>query len=109
MYEIPDCDAIVVGLPVTVSGSLHNRSSDSQQGRRCRNFADVVAILAEEHGLNVFLANETGSTMEAMYLMGTVGHRSKRERSSRKDSVAAAIILSNYFENPKDAVIVRKS
>lgn len=45
----------MVGLPVTQQGSLRKRDTDSQQGRRCRNFALNVAALAEGAGLAVFL------------------------------------------------------
>lgn len=69
------CDAIVVGLPVTSTGSLRRRETDSQQGRRCRNFASTLASLAEPHGLQVFLADERGSTMEARQFLEASGSR----------------------------------
>ncbi len=69
------CDAIVVGLPVTSTGSLRRRETDSQQGRRCRNFASTLASLAEPRGLQVFLADERGSTLEARQFLEASGSR----------------------------------
>lgn len=69
------CDAIIVGLPVTSTGSLRRRDTDSQQGRRCRNFASTLASLAEPRGLRVFLADERGSTMEARHVLEASGSR----------------------------------
>jgi len=100
------CDGIVIGLPVTLSGSLRKRSTDSQQGRRCRNFAEAVSALAHVRSLEVFVVNESGSSKEAMMTMSTMGRRGKAMQRE-KDSVAAALILSTYFESPGAAVRVR--
>ena len=67
------CDAIVVGLPVTQAGSLRQRDTDSQQGRRCRNFAGNMAALAAPHAIPVFLADERGSTVEALEVLASSG------------------------------------
>ena len=40
-------DGIVVGLPVTSRGDITDESSDSEQGKRCRSFADMVAAQGE--------------------------------------------------------------
>lgn len=90
------CDAIVVGLPVTQRGDLRQRDTDSQQGRRCRNFAENLAVAAAapnsssaaNSGGNslfksggssdrvlVFLANEQGSTMQARQELAASGRR----------------------------------
>ena len=69
------CDAVVVGLPVTFTGSLRRRDSDSQQGRRCRNFAGTLAEAAKRRGKRVFLADERGSTMEARQHLAASGSR----------------------------------
>ena len=69
------CDGIVVGLPVTLKGSLDDFSTDSQQGRRCRNFAQSVATLASSWGLGVYLVDERGTTAEAELAMTLTGSR----------------------------------
>lgn len=80
------CDAVVVGLPVTQAGSLRKRDTDSQQGRRCRNFALNLAAAAEGpaggsggnggSSIRVFLADERGSTLEARHVLASSGRRS---------------------------------
>ena len=62
--EPAGCHGIVVGLPVTQAGSLRQRDTDSQQGRRCRNFALNVAALAEGAGLHVVLV---GASMHLVF------------------------------------------
>lgn len=91
---------------MTLAGSLRKRGTDSQQGRRCRNFADAVAALAHVRSLEVFVVNERGTTSEAMLAMSAMGRRGK-DAQREKDSVAAAFILSSYFEAPGAAARVR--
>lgn len=100
------CDSIVVGLPVTVEGSLYKRATDSQQGRRCRNFAHTVFSLCEKHSIGVFLVDERGTSQEAGALLDIVGSRQRPK--GRKDSVAAALILSTFFGDPSAALRVRR-
>ncbi|KAL4435247.1 hypothetical protein ABPG77_001929 [Micractinium sp. CCAP 211/92] len=100
------CDAIVVGLPVTSTGSLRRRDTDSQQGRRCRNFASTLASLAEPRGLQVFLTDERGSTLEARQFLEASGSR-RSTFGKRKDSVSAAVILTTFFDSPHQAVRVK--
>jgi putative Holliday junction resolvase len=103
-------DSIVIGLPVTQNGNLRKRSTDSQQGRRCRYFADVVAevaISSNEHCLNTFLMDERGTTMDAESLLREGGRRSQRDIQKKADSVAAALILISFFANPSQALLVR--
>ena len=100
------CDSIVIGLPVTSAGSLRRRQTDSQQGRRCRNFADAVAALACTRDLIVYLMDERGTTMQAEALVGALGG-GRDEQRRKKDSVAAALILSAFFDNNQDSLMVR--
>jgi len=104
-----ECDAIVVGIPVTVDGSLYNRKTDSQQGRRCRNFAQNVVALSKKHGLAVFAVDENGTTQEARALLEQHGGGSWRRQAEKgkKDSVAAALILSVFFSDPGSALTIR--
>ncbi len=96
------CDAVVVGLPVTQRGDLRQRDTDSQQGRRCRNFAENLAAAAAaaptsssssssssgggstgslfksgggSSRIRVFLADERGSTMQARQELAASGRR----------------------------------
>jgi RNase H-fold protein (predicted Holliday junction resolvase) len=102
------CDGVVVGLPVTQAGSLRNRASDSQQGRRCRNFAVAVAALAHVRGLEVLLVDERGTTQQALEAMRAASGRGRgRDVQQRKDSVAAALLLSAYFDAPAEAQRVK--
>ncbi|KAL4520302.1 hypothetical protein Ndes2526B_g01172 [Nannochloris sp. 'desiccata'] len=100
------CDAIVIGLPVTSQGSIRRRQTDSQQGRRCRNFADAVAALTVGKDLYVYLIDERGTTVEAEALIGYLGG-GRNDKKQKKDSVAAALILSAFFNEPRQAVRVR--
>ncbi|KAI7836156.1 hypothetical protein COHA_009986 [Chlorella ohadii] len=125
------CDAVVVGLPVTQRGDLRQRDTDSQQGRRCRNFAENLAAAAAAPAssgssssgsgssggslfksssgssrIRVFLADERGSTMQARQELAASGRR-KAVVSKVKDSVAAAVILKSFFEDPGAALLVK--
>jgi RNase H-fold protein (predicted Holliday junction resolvase) len=94
---------VVVGLPVTDRGDLRRRQTDSQQGRRCRHFADALAALAVSRGVRVFLCDERNTTADARALMSAAGANA-RDIAKRKDSVAAALILGTFFDNPGGAV-----
>jgi RNase H-fold protein (predicted Holliday junction resolvase) len=59
------CDTIVVGIPTTPKQEIWDSESDSRIGRRCRNFAHTLAMVAKPHKLNVFVVSERFSTMEA--------------------------------------------
>jgi len=96
---------VVIGLPVTLAGSLRRRQTDSQQGRRCRNFADAVAAAASSTSLTVFLIDERGTTMEAENMLYASGGRHE-DVKRKKDSIAAALILSAYFADPSAAAKV---
>lgn len=106
-------DCIVVGLPVTTTGSLYKRQTDSQQGRRCRNFAATVFSVSEKHSIGVFLVDERGTSQEAGALLDIVGGGSNKRKGGkgstkgRKDSVAAALILSAFYKDPAAALRVR--
>jgi putative transcription antitermination factor YqgF len=106
------CDCIVVGLPVTSTGSLYKRATDSQQGRRCRNFAHTVFTVSEKHSIGVFLVDERGTSQEAGALLDILGGSGNKRKGTkgtkgRKDSVAAALILSAFYKDPAAALRVR--
>lgn len=100
------CDSIVIGLPVTSNGSLRRRQTDSQQGRRCRNFADAVAALACTRDLTVYLVDERGTTVEAEALVGALGG-GRDDQKRKKDSIAAALILSAFFADSQASLRVK--
>lgn len=100
------CQGIVIGLPVTAAGSLSRRSTDSEQGRRCRNFSHNVAALGHSLGMRVFLVNERYTTMQAEELLLGSGSRQSAAKQ-KKDSVAAALMLSLYYDSPGSAVSVK--
>lgn len=91
---------------MTSQGSIRRRQTDSQQGRRCRNFADAVAALTVGRDLCVYLIDERGTTVEAEALIGYLGG-GRNDKKLKKDSVAAALILSAFFNEPRQAVRVR--
>jgi len=91
---------------VTSQGSIQRRQTDSQQGRRCRNFADAVAALTVGKDLCIYLIDERGTTIEAEALIGYLGG-GRNDKKQKKDSVAAALILSAFFNEPRQAVRVR--
>lgn len=105
-------DSIVIGLPVTLNGNLRKRSTDSEQGRRCRYFADMVASIVASNGStgyspNTFLVNERGTTVDAESILREGGHRDRRVVKKKADSVAAALILVTFFADPSQALLVR--
>lgn len=67
------CDAIVVGIPLDAGHAAHDKQADSFEGRRCRNFALTLAMVASGHQLKVFLMNERSSTKEATARMRLSG------------------------------------
>lgn len=52
-----------MGLPVISNGSLARPSTDSQQGRRCRRFAEEVADGAFPWDIQVYLVGESYFTL----------------------------------------------
>ena len=96
------CDAIVLGLPVTLAGSLRRRSTDSQQGRRCRNFADNMAAVAAPHAIPVFLADERGSTLAARELLASSG--SRRSTLSKVQRVPPVVLAIHHPQSASPVV-----
>mmetsp|Transcript_38478 Transcript_38478/g.108754 ORF Transcript_38478/g.108754 Transcript_38478/m.108754 type:complete len:261 (-) Transcript_38478:1331-2113(-) len=100
-------NSIIVGLPVTHSGDIWNRETDSQQGRRCRNLAESIATILKSRGrsdIAVMLYDERRTSMEASEAMSEA--RGGKQVKRLVDGVAACIILSRYFEYPEEAVQV---
>ncbi len=56
--------------------------------------------------LYVYLVDERGTTVEAEALIGYLGG-GRSDQKKKKDSVAAALILSAFFNEPRQAVRVR--
>jgi RNase H-fold protein (predicted Holliday junction resolvase) len=77
------CDGIVVGVPLTPNQQLWDSQHDSRIGRRCRNFAHTVAMLAKPADLHVFIVSERYSTAEASDLMESSSIRKRRKIQAR--------------------------
>lgn len=64
--------------------------------------AEKLASELEAVGLNVDLADETLSTVEAR---GRLGHFGRRRRSSKKHSAAAAVFLEQWLDEQGGNVV----
>ncbi|KAL3152400.1 hypothetical protein ABBQ32_001453 [Trebouxia sp. C0010 RCD-2024] len=98
-------DGFVVGLPVTSRGNIHQHWTDSAQGRLCRNFAQTLHARARSHALPVLLFDETMTSVDAAAALGLQG-RSRLKQQGKLDAVAAALLLTAYFERPEAAIKV---
>lgn len=122
------CGTMVVGVPLTPRGTLADRDTDSQVGRRCRNFAHTLAMVGKPHGISVYIVSERYSTMEAEDLL-IQNKRSKRAAKvtswtlfwhgvgcpcnlivyslqERLDAISAVVILERFFRDKEAAVEV---
>lgn len=83
-----DCDRIVVGLPLRLDGS---------EGPSAQRSRTLGALLSAELHLDVVYADErfTTLTAEAALLEGNVR---RSERKTRRDQVAAAVMLQGYLD-----------
>lgn len=84
---------IVVGLPVSLSGTL------GPQARQTQAFAERLRAATDAE---VILYDERLSTAEADRHLRQLGMR-EREMRSRRDAVAAAIILQAYLDSRRTA------
>jgi putative Holliday junction resolvase len=80
---------LVVGLPVHMSGD------ESQKSREAREFGQW---LAEITGLPVDFYDERLSSAIADDFLA-VGRLSKKQRQTRRDMLAAQVILANYLDS----------
>jgi RNase H-fold protein (predicted Holliday junction resolvase) len=96
-----------VGLPVSTDGQLWRSSTDSQQGRRCRNFAITIAGFLGDK-MPVLLVDEAGTTKAAVGILElSKSGRNPSKQKQKKDSLAASLILLSYYEGPGNAVRVK--
>lgn len=82
-----EVDTIVVGLPIRLSGA---------EGASASSARELAARLQQATGVSVVLHDERYTTVAAEQAMRE-GRASARKRRSRRDKVAAAIILSEYL------------
>jgi putative Holliday junction resolvase len=80
--------ALIVGLP------MHNDGREGEQARAARNFGN---FLAETTGLPVRFWDERFTTIEAESALLAAELTSKK-RKSRRDRVAAQMMLQSYLE-----------
>ncbi|MFW6174750.1 MAG: Holliday junction resolvase RuvX [Chloroflexota bacterium] len=89
---------IVVGLPISLDGSL------GPQARRVRRFAADLRKAASALGIAVDTWDERFSTTEAEARLREAGRQPSRERSTGSvDSAAAAIILEAYLQSRRSS------
>lgn len=99
-------DGFVVGLPVTSRGNIHDQNTDSIQGRQCRNFAQTLHAVASHQSLPVYLFDESRTSTEAAAALG-LQNTSRLKQQGKLDAVAAALLLTAYYESPEAAVKVK--
>ena len=81
---------VVVGLPLNMDGSEGERSA------MAREFA---AMVERRTGLTVHMTDERLTTVEADEIMDLSGIDDRRERKSKVDSIAAAVILQDFLDS----------
>lgn len=94
------CDGIVVGVPTTPNQRLWDSQQDSRIGRRCRNFAYTVAMVAKPTGLHVFIVSERYSTAEASILL----EESKLSKK-KKSTVLFQPLLTTAAESRSECIM----
>lgn len=92
-----DVAAIVVGLPVSLSGGL------GPQGRAVREF---IRALSERSAVPVHAQDERFSTVEAERLLREAGREPSRNKGLR-DSAAACVILQAYLDSARSCPSTR--
>ncbi len=85
-----EVERIVVGYPLNMDGS---------RGPACAAVDRFVEALRRRSGLPVLLVDETLTSFEAEEMSKEV-QRDFRKRKAFLDSVAAQVILQNYFARP---------
>jgi putative Holliday junction resolvase len=93
LAEREHVEAIVVGLPISLSGEEH------EQARLTRRFGDQLAAAAS---VPVLFHDERYSSVDAAALDEALAEQSGRRRSRKRarhlDDRAAAIILQSYID-----------
>lgn len=87
---------LVIGLPLNADGSA------GLQAQRIRRYASALsgALCAEGLDLSIAFWDERMSTVEAQEAMIAAG-RKARDRRTRIDAVAAAVILQDYLDQQR--------
>ncbi|MEZ0324369.1 MAG: Holliday junction resolvase RuvX [Fimbriimonas sp.] len=79
-------DAVVLGLPVEAEG-------EGRMARLCRTLA---GHLTEDHGVEVYLVDESLTSVAAEDLLFSTGMKAS-QRKKLRDGEAAALILERYL------------
>lgn len=87
VVETEKPEIIVFGLPYLPSGD---------ETKFCRDIRELAKGIKHEFGVQVDFENEIGSTLEAAERLREMGVP-ERDLGKYDDSVAAVIILENYF------------
>ena len=97
LAQVEDVSLVVVGLPVSFDGQLHNQARIVQRfGERLRKRLDALAT-GGTPGIPLVYADETLSTVRAEERLRAAGVRPQRIRE-RIDAEAAAVILEEYLD-----------
>ncbi len=88
LVEEEEAEAIVVGLPRSLSGELHGQAASVQE---------FAKLLSQEVQVPIHFWDERLSTVAAEREMQAAGTKRSRRRAM-VDAVAAAIILQNYLD-----------
>ncbi|MBR1893564.1 MAG: Holliday junction resolvase RuvX [Lachnospiraceae bacterium] len=81
-------DEIVIGLPLNMDGS------EGERAEKAREFAEM---LGRRTGMVVHMVDERLTTVEADEIMDANAIKDRRERKSKVDSIAAAVILQDFI------------
>jgi putative Holliday junction resolvase len=84
-----DVEAVVVGIPFNMDGSL------GETGKAAGDFSEQIA---ERTGLPVHRWDERLTSLQAERALRSGGF-SRKKRKSRRDSVAAQIILQSFLDS----------
>ena len=89
--EANDVEAVVVGIPYNMNGSL------GEMGRAAQAFGESIAIRC---GLPVHPWDERLTTLQAEQMLRAAG-LSRMKRKARRDALAAQIILQSFLDSRK--------
>ncbi|GFR40236.1 hypothetical protein Agub_g804, partial [Astrephomene gubernaculifera] len=101
---------VMVGIPIKPGGSIFKPHTDSPMGARCRSLAHTLALLGKQHGMPVYLYDETNTTRAVVKTLGynwqdRMSYKEKMER--RVDADSAAMLLRLYYSNPGHAIRIK--
>jgi putative Holliday junction resolvase len=88
-----DAEAVVLGLPV---------QNDVDEGRMARICRTLAGHLKEDHGVQVFLVDESLTSVAAEDMLFSTGMKAS-QRKKLRDGEAAARILERYLNETRSS------